>query len=215
MEQIIHEFLNNDLTEAEFFNLSAEDLITLKEYLLDMRNKDEEFKELIEKPLNSMKDKCGWINSIGYFVMNKKTTGEYILSSISLFPVDGNTMIVDKTDSGEYKSLADRIPKIYLLNNNIRTEYYRQKELVYIQDELREIDQKGRSFYGDLLGTQESVSGNFSVSYRPNLTMNLWADGELLANYPVRKMKEYDKPYLNETEKNKVLTKVQIRNHKI
>lgn len=212
MEKRIQDFLESDLTESEFFNLSSDDLITLKDYLLEMRAKDEEFKELIKEPLNSMKDKCGWINSIGYFVLNKEGTGEYILSSIPLFTVDGRTIIVDRLiDSGEYKSLSERIPKVYLLNSGVRTDFNRQKELIYIQDELREIDLTGRSFYGDSLRIEQSVSGNFKVSYRPNLTMSLWGQDEVLATYPVRKMKEYEKPYLDEEGKKKILTRVQLR----
>ena len=86
------------------------------------------------------------------------------------------------------------------------------QELRYVQKELREIDLIGRSFYENTLHTQKSISENFRVSYRPNLTMSLWADSELLADYPVRKMKEYEKPQLSEEGKNKVLMKIQLRN---
>ena len=219
MNKVIVDFLNSGLNESEFFNLSSEDLITLKEYLIEMRAKDKEFMELIKEPLDSMKDKCCWIKTIGYDVLYQDLTGEYIMSSIKLFPVEGRQLTVHKKfDSDKYTNLAERFPKFYLLNKGIRTENDRSKELPYIQDELGEIDQIGISFYKGLLGSRQSVSENFGIAYRPNVTMDVYTMDdvhydELLARYPVRKMKEYEKPYLDEEEKNKVLTKIQVRNH--
>ena len=34
MEEKVRDFLNSDLCEADYFNLSKEDLINLKEYLI-------------------------------------------------------------------------------------------------------------------------------------------------------------------------------------
>ncbi len=220
MNKVIVDFLNSGLTESEYFNLSSEDLITLKEYLIEMRDKDKEFMELIKEPLDSMKDKCGWINTIGYDVLHQSSTGEYIMSSIKLIPVEGRNLTVHKKiDSDKYTNLAEGFPKFYLLNRGIRIENERSKELPYIQDELSEIDQIGISFYKGLLGSKLSVSGNFGISCHPNVTMDVYAmDGvhydELLSRYPVRKMKEYEKPYLGEEEKSKVLTKIQIKKSK-
>lgn len=219
MDKAIVDFLNSGLTESEFFNLSSEELITLKDYLIGMRAKDKEFMKLIKEPLDSMKDKCGWINTIGYNVLHHNLTGEYITSSIKLFPVEGRVLIVHKKfDSDKYTNLAEGFPKFYLLNRGIRIENERSKELPYIQDELGEIDQIGISFYKGLLGSRQSVSGNFGIAYHPNVTMDVYTmdgvhyDG-LLARYSERKIKEYEKPYLEEEEKNKILTKIQVRNH--
>ena len=82
MNKVLCDFINSDLTESEYFGLTKDKLITLKDYLLSMREKDKEFKELIKEPLDSMKDKCGWISSVGYNLLQQKTTGEYISSTI-------------------------------------------------------------------------------------------------------------------------------------
>lgn len=219
MDKVIVDFLNSGLTESEFFNLSSEELLSLKEYLIGMRVKDKEFMELIKEPLDSMKNKCGWINTIGYDVLHQDSTGEYITSSINLFPVEGRVLTIHKKfDSDEYTNLAEGFPKFYLFNRGIKTENERSKELPYIQDELGEIDQIGISFYKGLLESRQSVSGKFGIAYHPNVTMDVYTmDGvhydELLARFPVRKMKEYEKPYLDEKENNKILTKIQVRNH--
>ena len=69
----------------------------------------------------------------------------------------------------------------------------------------------GRAFYDGLLYRKKSVSGDFDVLYTPNIGMSVWSDHELLADYLVRKMKAYNKPYLKEDEKDKVLTRIQIK----
>ena len=214
MDKILHEFINSDLTEANFFDLPKEDLITLKEYFLSMREKDKEFKELIKEPLESMKDKCGWINTIGYRLFQQSSTHEYINSAIYLFPVLGNCNTVSKNNaSKEFRDLIEKVPKIYLLNKDIRMNYQRHKEIPFIQDELEEIDRIGQSFYDGLLIPKKTVSDKFQVSYIPNAMMSLYDPEaeEILAYYNIRNLKLYDKPILNEEQKQKVLTKIQLR----
>ena len=41
--------------------------------------------------------------------------------------------------------------------------------------------------------------------------MSVWSNHELLADSLVRKMKASNKPYLKEEEKDKVLTRIQIK----
>ena len=50
MKQIIRDFLNSDMTESEFYNLSKDNLINLKDYLLQLKSKDEQFIYLIKNP---------------------------------------------------------------------------------------------------------------------------------------------------------------------
>ena len=214
MNKVLCDFINSDLTESEYFGLTKDELITLKDYLLSMREKDKEFKELIKEPLDSMKDKCGWISSVGYNLLQQKTTGEYISSTIYLFPVTGRRQIVHKSFwSDEYKDIAEKFTKIYLLNKEIRDEYKRQKDLPFIQDELREIDEMGQLVYDGLLYPRDTVSENFEIFYTPNIGMEVYvpSDYNSLAYYYVRNMKIYDKPLIDDKQKEKVLTKIQLK----
>ena len=214
MNKVLWDFINSDLTEADYFGYSKDDLITIKDYFLSMQKKDEEFKKLIKEPLDSMKDKCGWINDLGYTMLQQSETGEYISSALYLFPNEGKNLIIRKRyDSDDYTELAEKFPKFYLFNKAIRERYERQKEIPLIQDELREIDKIGQSFYDGQLHAKNSVSEIFQIYYVPNMRMEVYlpSDQEVMAYYHINKMKEYDKPLLNEEQKEKVLTKIQIR----
>ena len=211
MKQITRYFLNSDMNEADFYNLPKDNLITLREYLLDMLNKDNEFLNLIGEPLSSMKEKCPWINDIGYDMLQLAVTGSTIDSTIWLFPTDGHNMIVSKNkNSSIYDDLAKVIPSIYLLDKNVKKRIKRQNELLFIQDELHEIDKIGRNFYDELLYDKTSISGDFDISYVPNIGMYVYTDNEFLAACLVRNMKSYQKPYLKDKQKDKVLARIQL-----
>ena len=214
MNIVLNDFINSDLTESDYFGLSKEELITIKEYFLEMRDKDKEFKELIKEPLDSMKDKCGWINTVGYYHLQNEDTGSFFRSTIYLFPVDGKTQIVHKEyDGDKYVDQSEKFLKIHLLNKDIRKEYNRGKEVVYIQDELREIDKIGHAYYDGELHSKKSISDSFEVSYMPNMGMHVYVPStyETLASYYIRNFKSYDKPLIKDEQKEKVLTKIQIR----
>ena len=212
MEENICDFLSSELTEAEYFNLSKEDLVNLREFLLKLEEKDEKFLKLIKEPVDSMKGKCNWVSDVAFHALQKEPKGEYILSSIWLLPTDVHNVIARFDEKRErYVELAERIPFVYRASKNVRTLIKRQEELDLIQDELHEIDQVGKNYYDGLLCRKESISKNFSVIYFPNVGMSIWSNGDLLANYYRRQIKEYDKPYLNEENKDKVLSKIQIK----
>ncbi len=212
MNKNIRDFLNSDMTESEFYNLSKEDLINLKEYLLQMKSKDKEFMDLVKEPVNSMKEKISWIDDIAFDASQNKTTGDYSFTTIWIFPKEGEHLIVESDrESGFYKDIADKIPTMYLLNKNIRTRVKRQDALDFLQEELYLIDHFGRGFYDGLLYPKKSVSGNFEIGYTPKLGMYVWNDSELVTDYLEKKIKRYDKPHIKDNEKEKVLTKIQIK----
>ena len=212
MKKNIRDFLNSDMIESDFYNLPKEDLICLRDYLLQFKAKDVEFMNLIKEPLSLMKEKCSWIDDVAFSALQIESTGKYFNSSVWLFPTKGNNLIVSTDKENDvFKDITEKIYGIYLLNNNIRMQVKRQKELKMIQEELHEIDKIGRTYYDGLLYSQKSVSGYFDVSYTPNIGMHVWSDDELLAEYLVRKMKVYDRPYLKEEDKDKVLSRIQIK----
>ena len=212
MKEITRSFLNSDMVESDFYNLPKKDLINLRDYILQLQEKDKEFMDLVREPVSSMKTKCSWIDDVAFDGRQIESTGEYYSSSIWLFPTEGHNLItkLDRDDK-IYKDIADKIPTIYRLNKTIRTQIKRQGELKNIQDELHDIDQIGREFYDGLLYRKKSISGDFDMLYTPNIGMYVFNDDELVADYLVRKMRSYDKPYLKGTNKRKILTRIQVK----
>ena len=183
--------------------------------MLRLREKDKEFLELVSEPVNSMKEKCNWIDDIAFNALQREETGKFVQSSVWLFPSEGHHLIVHRDkENKEYRYIAPKMPNVYLVNKSVRQLVKRIDELKNIQDELHEIDLMGRNFYDGLLYTKKSVSENFDICYTPNMRVSLWADYQLLANYSARPMKSYNKPYLNVEEKEKVLTKIEIKSIK-
>lgn len=213
MEQITCDFLKSNLTESDFFGVSSKDLISLKEHLLRLKAKDQEFLTAVKPHIDSMKEKCGWLDEIAFSATQHDGTGEYLRTAIWLFPTEGRSLITHyDVKTKRYRDIAERVPKLYiLLNKSIRTSVEREKELVSVQEELREIDELGRLLYDGVLYARKSVSGNFCITYTPNIGMNVWWRDELVANYYIRKMKLYDRPYLSEEEKGQVLTRIQLK----
>lgn len=213
MEKDIYTFLNSDLTEAEYYHLSKDNLINLKDYLLEMREKDKEFRNIVKEPIEAIKEKCNWLQDIGFDSLQKPETGEYLESSIWLFTVNGHNIIVHKKfENNKYVGLGEKLPVIYLVSGKNREFVKRQKELANIQEELEIIDSVGHSFYDGLLYSKDTISKNFHASYTPGLGMTLWENTnyELIASFYERKIKEYNKAYFNNDNKGKVLTKIQF-----
>ena len=55
--------------------------------------------------------------------------------------------MVSKSNFGIYEELVKNIPRLYLLSGKIRKQLLRQKDLKFIQEELKEIDDIGKNLY--------------------------------------------------------------------
>ena len=217
MESIIRDFLNSELTESDFFGLSKEDLISLKEYLELLIEIDAKYQSLIKEQFDSIKKKCDWIERVGFASSQQETTGKYLKSWLNLFATDGINLSASLTNGDvEYIDLA-RIPSIYLLSKRNRIRSNRQEELSLIQNELHEIDEVGRKLYDGTLYPQKTISDYFTIDYTPELGIDLFGNNDeysndLIARYYKRSDKYYDKPILNdEVKKEKLLTRIQIK----
>ena len=217
MKDIIKDFLNGELTESEFFGLPKEDLISLKEYLELLKEKDVKYQSLIKEQFDSIKKKCDWIAKVGFGSLQLEATGQYQNSWLNLFANDGIDLSVSLANgAGEYVDLA-KIPNLYLLRRSSRVRSNRQKELSIIQDELHVIDEVGRNLYDGALYPKKSISGSFTANYSPELGIDLFCDNDeysnvLIARYYDRTGKYYDRPVLNDAaKKEKLLTRIQIR----
>lgn len=56
----VKEFVISSEDEASFFNCNREDLVSLKDYLLELKQKKSEYNKMIEKPLRSIQEKNPW-----------------------------------------------------------------------------------------------------------------------------------------------------------
>ena len=83
MKEHIKNFLNTNLTETEYYSLPKENLITLKEYLLQLKNKDDNFQTAIQEQFQSIKKKCVWLNTISFGGLIHEN-GNYEITAIYL-----------------------------------------------------------------------------------------------------------------------------------
>lgn len=221
MQDIIKDFLNGELTESEFFGLPKEDLISLKEYLELLKERDAKYQSLIKEQFGSIKKKCDWIEKVGFGSLQVEATGKYQMSWLNLFATDGIDLSVSlANDFDEYVDLA-KIPNLYLLSKSSRIRSNRQEELSIIQDELHKIDEVGRNLYDGALYPKKSISNSFITHYSPELGIDLFCNDDaysnnLMARYYERPLRHpsryYDKPIIkDETKKEKLLTRIQIK----
>lgn len=210
MQEQVKNFLNSNLTETEYYSLPKENLITLKEYLLQLKEKDNEFDKAIEKHAKSIKQKCTWVNKISFggLVSSK---GIYETTAIYLYSNDGIDLIITHNISNnEYEDLTKYVPKIYLLSRKVRKHLKRQNDINLIQKELEEIENIGREIYIDVLKYISSVSENFEIYYTPHLGLSVYNDFDLIASYSncTKRQKEYIK---DEDSKQKLLKRIMIK----
>ena len=109
-----------------------------------------------------------------------------------------------------------KMPNMFKVKKSYKTYDERQKSLYLIQDELIDIEKKGRLIYDGILYPKESISESFKIIYSPNLGMDVFVSlkeetNNLLASFYEREMKNYYEPILKDKEKDKVLTKIQIK----
>lgn len=206
-------FLRSGLKEEDFYHLKMKNLITLKEFLEEYKSLDEEYQKFITKEVESIKNKCNWIEDVGFYSLQNDRNGMYINTGVRLFAKDDINLIANYNKiTNKYEESNTQIPKLYLISKRIRTFLQRKEELSYIQNELCDIDEIGRAFYDGLLSANFSISGNFEMHYTPSVGMDVFSEDELLASYTDRRLKEYDKCYLSEEPKAKILSLIQLEN---
>lgn len=106
MKEEIKFFLNCDLDEANYYSLLRENLVTLREYLLQLKGKDNDFKFAIQEQFQSIKKKCNW------------------LTAIYLYSKDGIDLIASYNNiNNRYEDLTKNVSKIYLLSGKLKNIY--------------------------------------------------------------------------------------------
>ncbi len=151
------DFLASDLDEAAYFDCDKSSLISLKEYLNGMKQKKEQYDELVSEPLKSIQNKNRWVIDIkpshyldenGLLVLGK-TQPTFLLG------IDSN---FSKGNPDDYIRIGGYYVTPFL-NLKMKT---RSKILENSQEELHEINKIAHQL--NILGkTFNTVSGKFSI----------------------------------------------------
>ena len=215
MKEQVKKFLNTTLTETEYYSLPKENLITLKEYLLQLKDKDNIFQTAIQEQFQSIKKKCVWLNAISFGGLINES-GNYVITAIYLYSKDGIDLIANYNHlSDRYEDLTKNVPKVYLLSGKVRKHLSRQKDIDLIQEELREIENVGRNVYIDVLRPISSISNNFQIYYTPHVGLSIYSEDNLIADYLNCSKKSKEKEYLKEEDsKEKLLRRILIKPNK-
>ena len=128
MQEQVKKFLNSDLTEKEYYSVEEDNAVTLKEYLVQLHDIDNEFQSAIKEQFNLIAQKCNWLKSI-YFDGLMLDNDAYNMISIYLDSKDGIDIIAKYNSSTEkYEELVKNTPKIYLLSKKFNKKEKNRNE---------------------------------------------------------------------------------------
>lgn len=115
-------FLRSGLKEEDFYHLKMKNLITLKEFLEEYKSLDEEYQKFIKKEVELIKNKCNWIEDVGFYSLQNDRNGMYINTGVRLFAKDDINLIANYNKiTNKYEESNTQIPKLYLISKRIRT----------------------------------------------------------------------------------------------
>lgn len=210
--KLIKMFIESDLDESEFFEVSKDNSISLEEYYELMRDYDYRFQKMAQFEVKSIKEKCPWVKDVWFEGLQNAKTKGFFLTSIHFFSIDGREIYTSydkKIDAYNHKI---DVQKIYLLNKGIRLDVQRQKDFAKIQEELKEIEDIGHYIYNDKLHDMSSISDNFKAIYRPDGGLYLFSVHDLVTCFLKPAVKNYDKPITKENDV-RVLKKILLKNN--
>ena len=145
----VEDFIISPLNEIDYFKCKREDLVSLKNYLLELKEKKKKYDSLIAEPLKSIQEKNTWckdvqpaIGDIYFMKVQAKNypsvfIGEYdnsfVGSGIAYDSLDPRGFIYDK----ENMALLEQIKTISIetIESNIHNNY---ADYVKIRNEIRE-----------------------------------------------------------------------------
>ena len=215
MQEQVKKFLNSDLTEKEYYSVEEDNAVTLKEYLLQLHDIDNEFQSAIKEQFNLIAQKCNWLKSI-YFDGLMLDNNDYNMISIYLDSKDGIDIIAKYNSSTDkYEELVKNTPRIYLLSKKFKKKISRMEDLELIQNELREIENIGRNLYKDALKATSSISNNFNIYYSPQYGLYVYNKDDLIVNYEVTDKKAKDDVYFKDADsKEKLANRILVKSNK-
>lgn len=211
MKESTKMFLEGETSEQKFYCITKENLITLREYLKMLKEKERKFKYYAKEEIDIVKRNLKWVKDIQFDGQQNQKTGGYIFTTLHLITTENEDYILEYNhETKKYEPMTKKIPKIYYLNPRIRRFAKRMEELYKVQPELESIEHWGRVTYDKCLFPRDSVSGNFKVFYAPQSEILVDNDHEVLIGIYERRTKYQDKPILTGEAKERALDLIQL-----
>lgn len=213
MEKVIKDFIKSDSTESEFFGLSKDNLIDLKEYLINLSILDEEFEKQSKSQRDSIKKKCDWVKTLYFNSLKMDSKGNNDYKMMELVAIDDvNIHAVFNKGTNQFEKNYHDLFVNRFNKSKCALICSRQEDLFLIQSELKEASEIGEEVYKDLTTTIDSVSGNFEVWTTPFDGIFVSYKDTILASFDKRRKNKNSKTYLNDKNKTKILKMIQVEN---
>ena len=130
----VENFVVSSIDEIDYFNCNVEDLVSLRDYLIELKEKQNDYSKLITEPLKSIQEKNPWCKDIqpamsGIFKMEAKSNN---------YP----SIYIGK-DNEELGYNGIEMGHNPISNNIYLKRYIERKSIVHnSRDELLEIEKK-------------------------------------------------------------------------
>ena len=210
MKKNIYNFLDSEQDEAEYFSLSKEELINLKEFLNILKTKEETFINSIKSEEDSIKEKCDWVDHILFTGVQFKGKENLFFSTIRLLGQNTYLEAYYNEQSDKYITYPRFLPKCICFNKYLKDRKEQIGSLKNIQEELSNIDIIGKDVFDGYLSNR-SASGKFEIEFLPFEGVALNSKFKTLAFFGDRKPKYIFEEGLDDETKEKALNKILIR----
>ena len=209
MNNIVSGFLDSNLDEAEYFSLSKENLMYLRDFLEILKSKEEEFKNSIKTEEESIKHKCKWVDHVEFSGVQISNSNELFLSSIKLEGKNTSLETFYNEGNKKYITCPRFIPKFICLTKWAKNKRATIESIKDIQEELLDIDNIGKDIFSGYLNTK-SASGKFGIDFIPFEGAILNNKYTTLAFYGDNKP-EYVEEKLDSLNKEEILNRILIK----
>ena len=213
------ELLNSDMDEATFFGYNKSSLITLKEYLEELRNARQDYQVNIAEPLKSIKRRNKWVETVTIHKIPYTRIPRPVIDEFNLI-FNGKNAPHIAVETNTYTSAWPVVPFATGPTKRIREEY-RKKILENSRDEIVEIGIISAKHI-EQLRDATSVSGQFIIKNNYNYSSIssqvqgfFKIDRETIVPYDdityMIKEDSYSEIKLNADDRKKLLKKIMIR----
>ena len=124
----VENFVKSSLDEVEYFNCDGNNLVSLRDYLMEFKKKKEEYDRLIEEPLKSIQKKNPWCIDVQPAIRNHLIMEAVSNNYPSIYILNKEQLIQEDFDSFIYfnPTLYNSILKILYLKR-----YSERKNIIY------------------------------------------------------------------------------------
>jgi hypothetical protein len=211
MKESTKMFLEGDTSEKEFYKIKKDNLITARDYLCMLRQKERKFKYYAGEEIDIVKKIFKWVKDVQFDGIQEEKTGGYLYTNLNLITVENEVYgIVFNHETKQFEPIAKELPKLSYLFPKTRRFSSRMLELYRARPFLYNIENTGRVTYDKCLFQRKSISGNFIIDYKPEYSFFVNVECEPLVSIYSRDPKFQEKPYLKGYEAERVLGLIQL-----